>query len=464
MEDKIRKVFCEIPRNYRTEPLPKSWVWSNDSEEIRDGYTRREILSDFLHKSNVICVLTSRLTDNLLLGLLHDLAEKRRVYIMLEKYGGHLDKLTGRCLIREGKINVNGSLILADPCSNTMKGIFISESLDDVNPTKPQLIQEIGIEEEKMMEELFIYFCYNFWELASFEYILNKEAKEIKDKGVDVYFDPNHIHLNYLYDKVLETGEYRKREDFVNRYITLENGMESFFIKEKEDFILPDKVLSELVSKEDFEKSISKYIDECTSRSYAVETRYKFNLSPFILPHNANRKDMWKDVNDKKKEITSKIIELIKPIHLYELESDNKIKSLSEELDRKCHEIWEEKGRETKEMIENFFLLLENIKTEIMNISNKIDSDIGKLRNEPENSLYIEKSSQLDLLNKTNTLINASIDELKVFLIKTIDSLPKVGEVYIYDGKHYLAIEYWKDYNKGKEEAERLNAKLCALP
>ena len=167
---------------------------------------------------------------------------------------------------------------------------------------------------------------------------------------------------------------------------------------------------------------------------------------------------MWKDVNDKKKEITSKIIELIKSVHLYELESDNKIKSLSKELDRKYHEIWG--GKETKEMVENFFLLLENIKTENMNISNKIDSDIGKLRNEPENS----KSSQLNLLNKTNTLINASIDELEVLLIKTIDSLPKVGEVYISDGKRYLAIEYWKDYNKGKEEAERLNAKLCALP
>jgi hypothetical protein len=461
MEDKIRKVFCEIPRNYRTEPLPKSWVWSNDSEEIRDGYTRREILSDFLHRSNVICVLTSKLTDNLLLGLLHDLAEKRRVYIMLEKCGGHLDKLMGRCLIREGKINVNGTLILADPCSNTMKGFFISESLDDVTLKKPQLIREMGIEEEKIMEELFIYFCYNFWELASFEYISNKEVKEIKDKGVDVYFDPNHIHPNYLYDKVLETGEHRKREEFINRYITLKNGGESFFIKEKEDFILPNKVLSELVSKEDFEKSISKYIDECTYRSYALETHYKFNLSPFILPHNANRKDMWKDVNDKKKEITSKIIELIKPVHLYELESDNKIKSLSKELDRKYHEIWG--GKETKEMVENFFLLLENIKTENMNISNKIDSNIGKLRNDSENSLYIEKRSQLDLLNKTNTLINASIDELKALLIKTIDSLPEVGELYIHNGNRYLAIEYWKDYNKGKEEAERLNAKLCAL-
>ena len=319
----------------------------------------------------------------------------------------------------------------------------------------------MGIEEEKIMEELFIYFCYNFWELASFEYISNKEVKEIKDKGVDVYFDPNHIHPNYLYDKVLETGEHRKREEFINRYITLKNGGESFFIKEKEDFILPNKVLSELVSKEDFEKSISKYIDECTYRSYALETHYKFNLSPFILPHNANRKDMWKDVNDKKKEITSKIIELIKPVHLYELESDNKIKSLSKELDRKYHEIWG--GKETKEMVENFFLLLENIKTENMNISNKIDSNIGKLRNDSENSLYIEKRSQLDLLNKTNTLINASIDELKALLIKTIDSLPEVGELYIHNGNRYLAIEYWKDYNKGKEEAERLNAKLCAL-
>ena len=321
----------------------------------------------------------------------------------------------------------------------------------------------MGIEEEKIMEELFIYFCYNFWELASFEYISNKEAKEIKDKGVDVYFDPNHIHPNYLYDKVLETGEYRKREDFVNRYITLENGMESFFIKEKEDFILPDKALSELVSKEDFEKSISKYIDECTSRSYAIEVRYKFNLIPFILPHNANRKDMWKDVNDKKKEITSKIIELIKSVHLYELESDNKMKSLSKELDRKYHEIWG--GKETKEMVENFFLLLENIKTENMNISNKIENDIDKLEHKPDNSLYInKKQSLLNHLYKTNDFINDFIDELKTLLINKIDLLPEVGELYIHNGNCYLAIEYWKDYNKGKEEAERLNAKLCALP
>jgi hypothetical protein len=43
-----------------------------------------------------------------------------------------------------------------------------------------------------------------------------------------------------------------------------------------------------------------------------------------------------------------------------------------------------------------------------------------------------------------------------------LPQLPSVGYLYKHNGQDYLAIMNWEDYDQGKKEAKRLNAKLCA--
>jgi len=40
--------------------------------------------------------------------------------------------------------------------------------------------------------------------------------------------------------------------------------------------------------------------------------------------------------------------------------------------------------------------------------------------------------------------------------------LPSIGDLYKHNGQDYLAITNWEEYDQGKTEAKRLNAKLCA--
>jgi len=73
------------------------------------------------------------------------------------------------------------------------------------------------------------------------------------------------------------------------------------------------------------------------------------------------------------------------------------------------------------------------------------------------------KSSHLNVLKKNNNNMQNVQKESNSFEIKDIPPyLPKVGELFINEGRNYLAISDWDDYALGKSESERLNAILCA--
>jgi len=46
--------------------------------------------------------------------------------------------------------------------------------------------------------------------------------------------------------------------------------------------------------------------------------------------------------------------------------------------------------------------------------------------------------------------------------IPSLPHVPRVGKLHHHNGKDYLAIENWEEYDDGKREAHRLGAKLCA--
>ena len=98
--------------------------------------------------------------------------------------------------------------------------------------------------------------------------------------------------------------------------------------------------------------------------------------------------------------------------------------------------------------------------------------EIKKLRDNNAKELYDVKKSIKDLEKEIQNIqkirdsfVPTKIAEVKGVSInfKELPLLPRKGELYEASGKLYLAIKTWDDYDKAKAEAERLNAKLCAI-
>jgi hypothetical protein len=69
----------------------------------------------------------------------------------------------------------------------------------------------------------------------------------------------------------------------------------------------------------------------------------------------------------------------------------------------------------------------------------------------------------LALVLRGGTTVTASpFAEKDALVVQELPHLPHVGELYKNDNETYLAITYWEEYDRGKEDAERLKAKLCA--
>lgn len=79
-----------------------------------------------------------------------------------------------------------------------------------------------------------------------------------------------------------------------------------------------------------------------------------------------------------------------------------------------------------------------------------------KLSNEKSDN--VERSSLESFSKKAKS--NESSGKIDV---QNIPQLPQVGTLYSYERNSYLAIENWEDYDFGKKESERFNAKLCAV-
>jgi chromosome segregation ATPase len=73
-----------------------------------------------------------------------------------------------------------------------------------------------------------------------------------------------------------------------------------------------------------------------------------------------------------------------------------------------------------------------------------------------------KKGSVLASMKPGGKAVSNRTDSLQPLGVPPFDRLPAKGELYRHEGQDYLAIEYWEDYNEGKKEAGRLEAKLCA--
>lgn len=219
-----------------------------------------------------------------------------------------------------------------------------------------------------------------------------------------------------------------------------------------------------------------------------IENEYKFSAELNILKQQVSR--IEKDINNEK--LSQNKCENEK------INVENEIKTIKES--EKQPELFQKKNETLKKMQEtiaeaerkiegllstkaNFdfkITSIENLQKELKNDDIFIQKDkdeerrtegeirrfevsIGAKQKEKdklseEKSDHIERSSLESFSKKSKSNEGSGKND-----IQNIPQLPQVGTLYSYERNSFLAIENWEEYDLGKKESERFNAKLCAV-
>ena len=230
-------------------------------------------------------------------------------------------------------------------------------------------------------------------------------------------------------------SELEKRENTVSKNIArFFLGKKQKFAELKEQIFQIQSVDFSTVTKEKRDKyirQINKISDEITMHGIEIDEE--------------NRKAIFRDeIEGLQKQISDKQQEL-----------SNK-KSKSQEL--------ENKETESKE---NIKISVSKLEDDIKKIENSIQNLNNQVKNKQKEIEKVGSSnkasgSPLSAFEGSNNKKQKNGSSAKPFETQNLPQLPQVGKLFSVDRNHYLAIEYWEDYELGRKECERLNAKLCA--
>lgn len=508
------------------EVMPKSWRWPEvncsvfSNAEMRNARIKKEL--DGTH--SVICLLTKCLDDTNIISYLHNLAQNgHRVYLLLGSFSQNLQQLTGNCLIRilPEEMTPHGSLIIRDPGSNIAKSFLLSNSLSTQNHVELLCTSE----DQELLAELFRYYCYLFWEQAEMEYLSEGDSRggRVADKGVDVFYSGK-PYPNYLYDKFLINSEGVSRGLLLGKYVSLEGGTQHLQIKGFIDKDLDSIPFSDLPEKDELERAEPK---EFPDELDYIMVDYHWAVLPFYLPKGAKQSSCYKDWEEYKTKTSLMIDSFVDKIKakLNSPQADKgtdynrlhlifreKLQSILKNLEPLANFEWGT-SPETREMQKS----LEDIKSTYEEACQTLDLEIKRLNLEqrlseiskekrnlettlqdildkykdgvPEEQLNVKeikksvealgneekriKREQSEITNGVKKESSSSLDRLynpsmhqikeKQMAMHNYPILPSVGELFEAEGKSFLAIRYWDEYEEGLKEALRLGAKLCAF-
>ena len=155
------------------------------------------------------------------------------------------------------------------------------------------------------------------------------------------------------------------------------------------------------------------------------------------------------------------------------------LSQLKHELKKFTYKDQKKKYPEDSKIAQELINKMKKIETETVDFRKRFEADQNKVEKEIKRlDLEIEKKKKQRNkigLDDTQNQSSSSLNELvgsknqssqnknkMLTLPKNLLQLPKVGELYEQGKQKYLAIEYWEDYETGKQEIERFNAILCA--
>jgi peptidoglycan hydrolase CwlO-like protein len=108
----------------------------------------------------------------------------------------------------------------------------------------------------------------------------------------------------------------------------------------------------------------------------------------------------------------------------------------------------------------------EQLKNNIKKVSDEIKSLESQLHNsgekKPEEPKKNSVLARIAGVKGTGNKAAGLSSKDGVLSVPQLDWLPSTGELFQHNGQKYLVIKYWEEYDKGKNEASRLHAELCA--
>ncbi|MCC5945691.1 MAG: hypothetical protein JJT94_12210, partial [Bernardetiaceae bacterium] len=189
---------------------------------------------------------------------------------------------------------------------------------------------------------------------------------------------------------------------------------------------------------------LSRFIEQEENKLSEKEKNRAENLKTFLAKHDK-----------KESELASFKAELIQKAG-----KKNKKKNPGEE----------EKSGETLKQLQdiegfNFRNKFEDEKKKFQREIREIEQKIERKEKE-KSKIGNEQEQQISSLN---SILSEKEDKSKnkkteFSISENLLRLPKIGELHEQGNQKYLAIEFWEDYEIGKQEIELFNAKLCAKP
>ncbi len=183
-------------------------------------------------------------------------------------------------------------------------------------------------------------------------------------------------------------------------------------------------------------------------------------LEKFIEEHE----EKLKEKEDNKEELLNKFLKknnikkdkLKKHKNEWQIKKKKKKEKIAEDQ-KKLEELKNIEGFNFRNKFENE---KQKFKKEIKKIESQINSKEKELKKTGKEQKQSESSSLNLAISKEQN--NKNIKQSKEFSISDIDFLPKIGKLFEVGKQKYLEIEFWEDFEQGKIETQRLNAKLSA--
>jgi hypothetical protein len=278
--------------------------------------------------------------------------------------------------------------------------------------------------------------------------ISESENKNITEKlkrffiGKKQSFSKYNDELNKLKTLKLSVLEIPKRKEVVTQFNTLIKNV-SANISEIDTEIKKSEIDTEIEklieNKDNKGKELKQFIDTNEKGIEQKETDKQQKLEEFCKKHNTTITELGKfkselqHKKDKKKEKIEedqKILEELQEIEGFNFR--NKFEEEKKKLESEIKKIEQEIERKEKEK--------------------------SKIGNETD-----QQTSSLDIVIPGKE--GKSKNQKSEFTIpENLLHLPNVGDLFEQGNQKFLAIEFWEDYEIGKQETERFNAKLCAKP
>lgn len=393
MSNKILPVQKEETVNYGKEKINDFWM-------LKDGpitrSTPKQFITQFIKNtdSGFICIYSEKITDNELINLLFNIAEKIKVYILVNDYSQELLPIVGKSLIRYSGVKNKGTFILKNPKSDDSEGLFFGGQLTSTSLSAAHFLFETS---KNDIKELFRHYCYQFWSNAKTE-IVEDTPQDVHSKPIDVFYDDNKFNgKDYVYGTLFKFVKETERQNIVGQkivYLNQENisPIEIIASSFKE---LGDNKIKELLPKTEYEEQKPVFKDDGVSEKIT----YSWRNVPFYLPENAKDHNLYKQWNDEKVKIEFNLDSFIKKIE----ESEQREKTISSRIKRfflgKKNQFSNLKEQLLKVKEVDFANLSRNERDEKIDSVNEIYSEI------------VKHSKEIDVENK-KALIDDEIENL----------------------------------------------------